>query len=144
MKRTPGMNINYMDSIIADQNFSDMEKLQKIFDICKCELKNTYPQLYYAILAVLDKNKKPDPSNYFNNLEFPNNASRTEMIRFIKNNPGEKITHTLFDASEYIYLAADGNVYDENGYLFEDWFGYHDGIRMRTGEYWESGWKRFL
>ena len=38
----------------------------------------------------------------------------------------------------------DGNVYDENGYLFEDWYsigpGGHSGIRDRVGDWWETGW----
>lgn len=70
--------------------------------------------------------------------------SRDEMIQFIKANPIVKITHTLFDEFEYIYSAQDGNVYDENGYLFEDWYSFgcsrRDGIRERVGGRWETGW----
>lgn len=72
--------------------------------------------------------------------------TRTEMIAFIKANPYVKITHTLFDSSEHIYSKEDGNVYDENGYLFENWDSVVDmwsgcnGIRMRQGGRWEDGW----
>ena len=48
--------------------------------------------------------------------------TRNEMLEFIKI-PGMKISHALFDSSEYLYSCEDGNVYDENGYLFEDWYG---------------------
>ena len=67
---------------------------------------------------------------------------KLKMINTLKSNPGVKITHILFDKSEYIYMGNDGNVYDENGYLFEDWtsIGRCDGIRCRTGGYWENGW----
>ena len=72
--------------------------------------------------------------------------NRTEMIAFIKANPYVKITHCLFDAREYIYLADDGCVYDENGYLFEDWdfcSAAHNGLRMRKGGLWENGWSLY-
>lgn len=52
--------------ILNDRNLSDMEKLRLIFDIEKNELRERDVFLYYAILAVLDKDKKPDASNYFN------------------------------------------------------------------------------
>ena len=67
--------------------------------------------------------------------------TRDEMIEFIKSNPCVKITHTLFDASEHIYSQDNGNVYDERGYLFEDWYSNaRDGIRSRIGGRWETGW----
>lgn len=73
--------------------------------------------------------------------------TRAEMIRFIVSNPNVHITHTLFDPSEYIYLGNDGNIYDENGYLFENWDSPFDkwsgwnGIRMRDGAEWQTGWR---
>ena len=72
--------------------------------------------------------------------------TRTEMIEFIKENHYVHITHPLFDDSEYIYSADDGNVYEEHGYLFENWDNITDmwsgfnGIRMRTGGSWEIDW----
>ena len=72
--------------------------------------------------------------------------TRNEMIEFIKENPYVHITHRLFDDSEYIYSADDGNVYDEHGYLFENWDSVTDmwsgvnGIRMRIGGIWENDW----
>jgi hypothetical protein len=56
------------DRIMSNAKMSDMEKLKQIFDIDKEKLKKDFPQLYYAILAVLDKEKKMDASGYFNNL----------------------------------------------------------------------------
>ena len=71
--------------------------------------------------------------------------TRDEMINFIKEHPNVKITHVLFDKDEYIYSKNDGNVYDENDYLFEDWSSCgpscSDGIRIREGGIWEDGWK---
>lgn len=52
--------------ILTNRKLTDMEKLKKIFDISKDSLKEYDSQLYYAILAVLDKEKKPDTSGYFN------------------------------------------------------------------------------
>lgn len=72
--------------------------------------------------------------------------TRSEMIEFIKENPYVHITHDLFDADEYIYSDIDGLVWDEHGYLFEDWdsvtnnWSGHNGIRMRIGGSWETGW----
>ena len=69
--------------------------------------------------------------------------SRDWAINILKNNPNQKITHRLFDSDEYVY-GKNGKVYDENGYLFEDWvsegIGKHDGMRMRVGGSWEDGW----
>lgn len=70
--------------------------------------------------------------------------TRTEMIAFIKANPYVKITHENFGDDEYIYLASDGYVYTEEGYLFETWVGIaHDGIRNRSGGLWEDGWSLY-
>ena len=51
--------------ILASSSMTDMEKLAKIFELCKKDLKGQEPELYYAILAVLDKEKKPDASEYW-------------------------------------------------------------------------------
>ena len=53
------------DMIMSDAKLSDMEKLRDIFSLDKEKLKKKFPQLYYAILGVLDKEKKPDASSYF-------------------------------------------------------------------------------
>lgn len=54
------------DKIMASAKLTDMEKLKQIFDIDKENLKKQFPELYYTILAVLDKEKKIDASGYFN------------------------------------------------------------------------------
>lgn len=72
--------------------------------------------------------------------------TRSEMIEIIKTNPYLHITHDLFNEDEYIYSDVDGLVYDENGYLFEDWgsetnmWSGRNGIRLRQGNMWENGW----
>ena len=53
-------------SILANSKLTDIEKLRRIFDVSKDSLKEYDSQLYYAILAVLDGEKKPDASGYFN------------------------------------------------------------------------------
>lgn len=68
MKYTMSMVSNKEDlkhMIMSDSKMSDMEKLHDIFSLDKEELKKQFPQLYYAILAILDKEKKPDASSYF-------------------------------------------------------------------------------
>ena len=69
--------------------------------------------------------------------------TRTEILAYLRGNFYHRVTHRLFDSTEYLYCAEDGNIYDENGYLFEDWdegsFA-HNGLRMRTGGPWEDGW----
>lgn len=45
------------EAIMADQSLTDMEKLKYVFRASKEELKANDPQLYYAILAVLDAAK---------------------------------------------------------------------------------------
>ena len=68
MKYTMSMASNkeelkYM--IMSDSKMSDIEKLYDVFSIDKEEIKKKFPQLYYAILAILDKEKKPNASSYF-------------------------------------------------------------------------------
>ena len=71
--------------------------------------------------------------------------TRAEMIELIKRHPHVLFAHRFFSQGEYIYSDETGVVYDENGYLFEDWHsegpGCHDGIRRRTGGPWERGWQ---
>lgn len=45
-------------NIMRNKNLTDMQKLQLVFDLGKTELKERDPQLYYAILAILDNYKK--------------------------------------------------------------------------------------
>lgn len=69
--------------------------------------------------------------------------SRAWALDVLKNQPNVKITHELFDSDEYIY-GAKGCVYDECGYLFEDWHSsYRNGMRMRVGGSWEDGWSLY-
>lgn len=56
----------FKDAILQDGVMTDLEKLENVFAYDKQELKETNPQLYYAILAVLDSKKKPDATSYFN------------------------------------------------------------------------------
>ena len=51
--------------ILLDYRLTDMEKLRDIFAISQESLRANDVFLYYAILAVLDKEKKPDVSGYF-------------------------------------------------------------------------------
>jgi len=55
------------NAIMCNTTMTDMEKLSAIFSFNEEEVKKQFPQLYYAILAVLDKEKKIDASEYFNN-----------------------------------------------------------------------------
>lgn len=68
--------------------------------------------------------------------------TRSEMIAYINANPYHKISHKLFADDEYIYVGQCGYVYEENGYLFEDWYDpiRWDGLRERKGGAWEDGW----
>lgn len=71
--------------------------------------------------------------------------TRTEMIDFIRKNPNIPISHPLFSHDEFIVSHEDGNVYDESGYLFENWYSPNNfsgwnGIRMRSGGNWEDSW----
>jgi hypothetical protein len=63
-----------------------------------------------------------------------------EVIAVMLNNPYKKFTHTLFAPDEYIYSKSNGIIYDENGYVFEDWYSHCDGMRIRTEGYWQEGW----
>lgn len=69
MKYTMSMAANkeeLKEMIMSDAKMTDMEKLRDVFSIDKEKLKGQFPQLYYAILAVLDKEKKSDSTLYFN------------------------------------------------------------------------------
>ena len=68
---------------------------------------------------------------------------RDKAVAILKSEENVKVTHWLFDDREFIY-CRDGKVYDENGYLFEDWISTgpnaHNGVRMRIGGNWDDGW----
>lgn len=57
---------DHKNAVMCNATMTDMEKLNEIFNINKEDVKKQFPQLYYAILAVLDKEKKPCASGYFN------------------------------------------------------------------------------
>lgn len=76
------------------------------------------------------------------NLEY-NLMTRTEIISYMRKNPGVKVTHVSFDRTEYLYMKDDECIYDESDYLFENWDPLdrlHYGMRMRSGGLWEIGW----
>ena len=52
---------NYKSTLLSRANMTDMEKLREIFYVDSEKVKKQFPELYYAILAVLDKEKKPMP-----------------------------------------------------------------------------------
>lgn len=70
--------------------------------------------------------------------------TKEQAIYFMLHNPMCKMTHTLFAPDEYVYSKGDGIIYEENGYVFED-FGSDissvNGMRMRTGDNWMEGWR---
>lgn len=57
---------DYKNAVMCSATMTDMEKLNEIFNINKDDVKKQFPQLYYAILAVLDKEKKPCSNEYWN------------------------------------------------------------------------------
>lgn len=68
--------------------------------------------------------------------------TKTEIIDFMRENEGIKVTHFLFTPEEYLYMK-NGVVYSEEGYIFEDFYSEHrcDGLRIRSGNMWQNGWK---
>lgn len=48
---------DYKNAVMCNPVITNMEKLNEIFSINKEEVKKHFPQLYYAILAVLDESK---------------------------------------------------------------------------------------
>lgn len=65
--------------------------------------------------------------------------TRQEAIKFMLDNPMRRIKHCLFSPDEYLY-SYGGIIYDENGYVFEDWHSHCDGMRIRTDRWWQEGW----
>lgn len=91
------------------------------------------PQVHY------DNILKPVFQEY-NNDASSQSITRDEIIKILRSQPNVKVSHTLFKDDEYLYMKGD-QVYDENGYLFEDWYSpAHNGIRRRAGTAWETGW----
>lgn len=69
------------------------------------------------------------------------NLTREEAIAILRTNPYAKISHELFSKNEFLTGNGCGNVFDENGYLFEDWVSSHaNGMRMRTDYLFKNGW----
>ena len=64
--------------------------------------------------------------------------SLEQVIAYMRYNPYAKVKHELFADDEFLYMAVDGLIYDENDYMFESWeTGGPDGIRIRQEEYWQ-------
>jgi hypothetical protein len=63
-----------------------------------------------------------------------------EAIKVMLDNPYKKIKHRLFAPDEYIYSKGDKIIYDENGYVFEDWYSHCDGLRIKKEAFCEEGW----
>jgi hypothetical protein len=53
------------EEIMRNGALSDMQKLQRVFDVSKDKLKGNDPQLYYAILGVLDHTKRGGDANVY-------------------------------------------------------------------------------
>lgn len=67
----------------------------------------------------------------------------SEMIEFVRCHPFVAVSHFLFDDVEYLFLNDDGNVYDEEGCLFESWSWSPDiwcGKNIKDVSIWASGW----
>lgn len=68
--------------------------------------------------------------------------SRDDLLEELFTLDRIKFKHELFDEDEYLIKPFETSIiYDENDYLFENWYDdYHDGIIRRSGGYWEDGW----
>jgi hypothetical protein len=70
--------------------------------------------------------------------------TKEQAINYMLHNPYHKITHRLFAQDEYLYSKGDGIIYDEAGYVFED-FEIGDpvprcGMRIRNDDFWWKDW----
>ena len=74
-------------------------------------------------------------------------VSREAAIDVLKKINQIKKSRIDFSILMSISMAKMEKVYDERGYLFEDWVsegaGKHDGIRARVGGTWEDGWSLY-
>lgn len=68
-----------------------------------------------------------------------NNMTYSEMIDYLENNPGRKVTHRLFDPGEYIW-SNGFVVYTEEGYMFDDLHYINNGLKIRKDGLWSDGW----
>lgn len=70
--------------------------------------------------------------------------TKTEIIEFMRNNEGARVTHWLFAPEEYLYMK-NGVIYTEEDYLFDDFYSENraDGMRIRDTDVWQSGWKEY-
>lgn len=68
-----------------------------------------------------------------------NNMTYSEMIDYLENNPGRKVTHHLFAPGEYIW-SNGFVVYTEEGYMFDDLHYINNGLKIRKDGLWSDGW----
>ena len=64
----PSLSVGELkDSVLCDSKLTDMEKLENIFELDKENIRKNDVRLFYAILGVLDANKKSRPisNEYF-------------------------------------------------------------------------------
>ena len=74
--------------------------------------------------------------------------TKDQAIYFVLHHPYAKITHRLFASDEYLYSNGDSIIYDENGYVFEDFYSdgpaARCGMRIRNEDFWWEGWYVYL
>lgn len=70
--------------------------------------------------------------------------TKDQAIHYMLHHPRCHVSHPLFDSHEYLYSKGDGVIYDECGYVFENFTGHNDGMRDRCEPVWLSGWKVIL
>lgn len=61
-EKFPNMSVGTLkDAVLCDSKLTDMEKLENIFELDKENIRKNDVRLFYAILGVLDSNKKSVP-----------------------------------------------------------------------------------
>lgn len=66
--------------------------------------------------------------------------TKDQAIHYMLHTPYCKVTHRLFAPGEYLYSKGDGIIYDEAGYVFEDFASSRDGMRIRSDSFWNADW----
>lgn len=69
--------------------------------------------------------------------------TKDQAIHYMLNNPNCHVWHPLFSPNEFLFAKEDGIIYDECGYVFEDFEenSSRAGMRLRWEDVWLSGWR---
>lgn len=128
----------FINGVCEGDNCNDCKDYLSVNSGAGMELLNKYEQEVEKALKPLAKKWK-----WVKEHCEKDQMTKTELFIELHKRPNVKFVHRLFSSDEYLINKEDGCIYDENGYLFENFDlddDTHNGMRIRRDSVWDDGW----